>query len=66
MPTTLAAAERSRPNEFHPEEMIWMRAYIMERERFDRADIAHILRCYIAELDWWHLVRRFGSVGACY
>jgi Nucleotidyl transferase of unknown function (DUF2204) len=43
-----------------PEEMIWMKAYIMERERFDGADIAHILRCYAAEIDWPHLVRRFG------
>jgi hypothetical protein len=44
-----------------PEEMIWMKAYIMERERFDGADIAHILRCFVAEIDWPHLVRRFGS-----
>src|SRR5262249_32011194 len=43
-----------------PEEMIWMKAYIMERERFDGADIAHILRCGAAEIDWPHLVRRFG------
>src|SRR5438874_1573493 len=43
-----------------PEEMIWMKAYIMERERFDGADIAHILRCCAAEIDWVHLVRRFG------
>jgi Nucleotidyl transferase of unknown function (DUF2204) len=43
-----------------PEEMIWMKAYIMERERFDGADIAHILLCCAAEIDWAHLVRRFG------
>jgi hypothetical protein len=43
-----------------PEEMIWMKAYIMERERFDGADIAHIIRCCAAETDWPHLVRRFG------
>jgi len=43
-----------------PEEMIWMKAYIMERERFDGADIAHILRRCARELDWPHLVRRFG------
>src|SRR5207248_2382326 len=43
-----------------PEEMIWMKAYIMERERFDGADIAHILRCVAAGLDWPHLVDRFG------
>ncbi len=43
-----------------PEEMIWMKAYIMERERFDGADIAHILRCCASDIDWPHLVRRFG------
>jgi Nucleotidyl transferase of unknown function (DUF2204) len=43
-----------------PEEMIWMKAYIMERERFDGADIAHVLRCYAADIDWPHLVHRFG------
>lgn len=43
-----------------PEEMIWMKAYIMERERFDGADIAHILNTCAEQLDWPHLVRRFG------
>ena len=43
-----------------PEEMIWMKAYIMERERFDGADIAHILQSCGGDLDWLHLVRRFG------
>ncbi|PYJ36348.1 MAG: hypothetical protein DME52_07380 [Verrucomicrobia bacterium] len=43
-----------------PEEMIWMKAFIMERERFDGADIAHILRRCAMDLDWPHLVRRFG------
>jgi Nucleotidyl transferase of unknown function (DUF2204) len=43
-----------------PEEMIWMKAYIMERERFDGADIAHIVQSYAERLDWPHLVRRFG------
>ena len=43
-----------------PEEMIWMKAYIMERERFDGADIVHILRSCADKLDWPHLVRRFG------
>jgi hypothetical protein len=32
----------------------------MERERFDGAAIAHILRCSAADIDWPHLVRRFG------
>src|SRR5216110_1264892 len=43
-----------------PEEMIWMKAYIMERERFDGADIVHILQSCADKLDWPHLVRRFG------
>lgn len=43
-----------------PEEMIWMKAYIMERERFDGADIAHILQSCAEKLDWPHLVGRFG------
>ncbi|PYK10476.1 MAG: hypothetical protein DME65_09845 [Verrucomicrobia bacterium] len=60
--------ERARTYEFldlrvklcAPEEMIWMKAYIMERERFDGADVAHILQSCGQKLDWPHLVRRFG------
>jgi predicted nucleotidyltransferase len=43
-----------------PEETIWMKAYIMERERFDGADIAHILLSCAEKLDWQHLLQRFG------
>jgi hypothetical protein len=43
-----------------PEEMIWMKAYIMERERFDGADIAHILQSCAEKLDWPYLIHRFG------
>jgi hypothetical protein len=43
-----------------PEEMIWMKAYIMERERFDGADVAHLLFHCAPQLDWDHLLRRFG------
>jgi predicted nucleotidyltransferase len=43
-----------------PEETIWMKAFIMERERFDGADIAHILVTCAEKLDWQHLVQRFG------
>jgi len=39
---------------------IWMKAYIMERERFDGADVAHILFRCAEKLDWQHLVQRFG------
>ena len=44
-----------------PEEMIWSKAYIMERERFDGADIAHMLRDRVRRVDWIRLVARFGS-----
>ncbi len=44
-----------------PEEIIWMKAYIMERERFDGADVAHLIQSCAERLDWLHLVRRFES-----
>ena len=43
-----------------PEEMIWSKAFIMERERFDGADINHVLRACAAGLDWARVLRRFG------
>jgi hypothetical protein len=43
------------------EEMIWSKAFIMERERFDGADIAHLLRARGPDLDWPRLVARFGE-----
>jgi hypothetical protein len=43
------------------EEMIWSKSFIQERERFDGADIHHLLRCKGAELDWKHLLMRFGD-----
>jgi hypothetical protein len=43
------------------EEMIWSKAFIMERERFDGSDVAHILRASAERIDWPHLVARFGD-----
>jgi Nucleotidyl transferase of unknown function (DUF2204) len=43
------------------EEMIWQKAYIMERERFDGADVIHLLRARGRRLDWDRLLARFGS-----
>jgi hypothetical protein len=43
------------------EEMIWVKAFIMERERFDGADIAHLLRARARTLDWPWLLERFAS-----
>lgn len=42
------------------EEMIWSKAFIMERERFDGADIMHLLLIYSDRLDWRRLLVRFG------
>jgi hypothetical protein len=44
-----------------PEEMIWSKAFIMERERYDGADIAHLLRARGKTLDWPRLLSRFNS-----
>ena len=44
-----------------PEEMIWSKAFVMERERYDGADIAHILLRQGQRLDWNRLLRRFGE-----
>jgi hypothetical protein len=43
------------------EEMIWQKALIMERERFDGADVAHLLRARADKLDWDRLLDRFGD-----
>lgn len=42
-----------------PEEMIWSKAFIMEKERYDGADIAHLIHCQGQPMDWKRLVRRF-------
>jgi hypothetical protein len=43
-----------------PEEIIWQKAFIMERERYDGADVAHLLLACGKDLDWPRLVDRFG------
>jgi hypothetical protein len=43
------------------EEMIWSKAYVMERERFDGADVMHLLLARAEDLDWARLVRRFAT-----
>ncbi len=44
-----------------PEEIMWQKAYIMERERFDGADVIHLIRGVGQKLDWERLFRRFGD-----
>lgn len=44
-----------------PEETLWSKAFVMERERFDGADVAHLLLACGETLDWMRLLRRFGD-----
>jgi hypothetical protein len=43
-----------------PEEMIWSKGFIMERERYDGADVAHLILACGKDLDWRRLLGRFG------
>ncbi|HET9495339.1 MAG TPA: nucleotidyltransferase [Chloroflexia bacterium] len=43
-----------------PEEMIWSKTFVMERERYDGADVAHMIRATANELDWRRLIGRYG------
>ena len=43
-----------------PEESIWSKSFVMERERFDGADVAHIILALGDTLDWRRLIDRFG------
>jgi hypothetical protein len=42
-----------------PEEMIWSKAFITERERYDGADIMHLLLARAEQLNWRRLLARF-------
>ena len=41
------------------EEMLWSKSFIMERERYDGADIAHLIRVAGRTMDWRRLMDRF-------
>ena len=43
------------------EEIIWSKAFIMERNRFDGADVAHLLLARGRQLDWARLLHRFNG-----
>ena len=43
------------------EEMIWSKSFVMERERYDGADVAHVLRACADALDWPRLLWRFDA-----
>jgi hypothetical protein len=42
-----------------PEEMIWSKGFVLERERYDGSDVNHLLRCAGPEMDWDRLLFRF-------
>jgi len=42
------------------EEILWSKSFIMERERYDGADVAHLLLHCAQDLDWDRLLDRFG------
>ncbi len=42
------------------EEMICSKAFVMDRDRYDGADVAHLIREWAGNLDWDRIVRRFG------
>ena len=39
----------------------WSKAFIMERERYDSADIMHLILARAESIDWVRLVARFGA-----
>lgn len=43
-----------------PADIIWMKAFIQERERYDGADIAHLIQACAETIDWERLRARFG------
>ena len=43
------------------EEMIWSKAFLMERERFDGADVLHLIRAHHKDINWPRLLSRFGE-----
>lgn len=44
-----------------PEEMIWSKGFVLERERYDGADVLHIIRARGSTLDWQRMLERFGD-----
>jgi len=43
------------------EEFLWQKAFVMERERFDGADVMHLMRHCADGIDWQRLLSRFGQ-----
>jgi hypothetical protein len=45
-----------------PEETLWSKAYVQERDRFDGADVAHLILRQGDSLNWRRLLRRFRRI----
>jgi hypothetical protein len=43
-----------------PEEMIWSKGFVCERERYDGNDVAHLVHARGERMDWRRLLARFG------
>lgn len=43
------------------EEFLWTKAFIMERERFDGADVIHTLHARAKDMDWDRMLELFGE-----
>jgi hypothetical protein len=44
-----------------PEEIIWSKCFVQERERYDGADVHHLIRACGKTLDWSHLRERLAA-----
>ena len=69
MPVDEPWFQHARPASLHgvpvglvpPEELLWTKMFVMERERYDGADVLHLLRDLGPILDWARLEERFGT-----
>jgi hypothetical protein len=43
------------------EELMWSKAFVMERERYDGADVIHIMHTCGQQLDWTRIMDRFAD-----
>ncbi len=44
-----------------PEEIVWSKAYVCERERYDGNDVCHLVRACGRDMDWERLLARFAD-----
>jgi hypothetical protein len=44
-----------------PEEIIWSKGFVCERERYDGHDVSNLIRARGHEMDWERLLARFGD-----